>query len=133
MISKEKWLKLKQRMAVLEIFERDIDEQYILGSGAGGQKVNKTNSCVQLRHAPSGIDIKCQKSRTRDDNRYFARKRLCDKIDEMKNQSESEQQKRMCKIKRQKKRRSRKAKQKMLDEKKRRGEVKAGRMKPGVE
>ena len=43
-------------------------------------KKNKTASTVYLKHLPSGMEIKCQESRSREDNRYFARERLCDKV-----------------------------------------------------
>ncbi|MCK5676148.1 MAG: peptide chain release factor-like protein, partial [Verrucomicrobia bacterium] len=84
MITDEKWEKLKERMEALGIRERDIDEHFIRGSGSGGQKINKTSSCVQLVHHPFGIDIRCQKTRSQADNRYWARRELCDRIEEKK-------------------------------------------------
>src|SRR6185436_10588305 len=44
----------------LGIHESDLIEKFILGSGKGGQKVNKTSSCVYLKHIPTGIEVKCQ-------------------------------------------------------------------------
>lgn len=38
--------------------EDDMEEKFIKGSGPGGQKVNKSNNCVQLIHKPTGIIIK---------------------------------------------------------------------------
>ena len=35
--------------------ERDIEEQFIKGFGPGGQKTNKSNNCVVLKHIPTGI------------------------------------------------------------------------------
>ena len=35
--------------------ERDIEEHFIKGFGPGGQKTNKTNNCVVIRHLPTGI------------------------------------------------------------------------------
>lgn len=36
----------------LKIYYNDIDESFVRGSGAGGQKINKTSSCVILFHKP---------------------------------------------------------------------------------
>lgn len=131
MITSEKWQKLQQWMDALGIHKEDLNEQFILGSGSGGQKLQKTNSCVILKHIPTGIVIKCQDSRLRDSNRYFARRRLCEKIDAIKNQKKSKQQQAIEKIRRQKKRRSRRVKQKMLDDKSHRAKIKQARKKPG--
>ncbi len=125
MITQEKWEKLYERMTKLGIREEELSENFIRGSGSGGQKVNKTSSCVQLRHAPSGIEIKCQSSRLQGSNRFFARRDLCDKLEEkilgIKSQKKQEQEK----VRRQKRRRSRRAKNKMLDEKNKHSEKKA--------
>ena len=63
-LSKEKKSDLEERMEKLKIFEDDLIEKFILGSGSGGQKVNKTSSCVYLKHLPTGIEVKCQQART---------------------------------------------------------------------
>ena len=80
MISKDKWDKLAEWMAKLHINEADFIEKFILGSGSGGQKLHKTASTVYLKHLSSGVEVKCQESRSREDNRYFARERLCEKL-----------------------------------------------------
>lgn len=129
MITKEKWAALRQLMVSLDIREEDLTERFILGSGSGGQNLHKTHSCVYLKHRPSDVEIKCQKTRLRDDNRYFARKRLCEKIDEQMHQTRSDVQQAIEKIRRQKRRRSRKAKQKMLEDKHHRGQIKDSRKK----
>ena len=64
MISKEKQEDLVRRMESLEIREDDLIEKFILGSGRGGQKINKTSSCVYIKHIPSGMEIKCQRDRS---------------------------------------------------------------------
>lgn len=125
MITQEKWEKLYERMAGLGIREEDLTENFIRGSGSGGQKINKTSSCVQLRHAPSGIEIKCQSSRLQGSNRFFARRELCDKLEEKVLGIQSQKKQEQEKIRRQKRRRSRRAKNKMLDDKTRHGEKKA--------
>jgi|SRR3990167_1327792 len=118
MITREKWQQMHVRMHSLGIHEDNLTEKFILGSGSGGQKINKTNSCVWLKHIPTGIAVKCQKERSRELNRYYARQRLCDKIDEQKNKVKSERQQIAAKMKRQKRKRSKRAKEKILMNKK---------------
>jgi len=125
MITQEKWGKLYERMAALGVREEDLTENFIRGSGSGGQKINKTSSCVQLRHAPSGIEIKCQSSRLQSSNRFFARRDLCDKLEERKLGAQSSRQQEQEKIRRQKRRRSRRAQNKMLEGKHKQSEKKA--------
>ena len=50
---------LEKRMSRLRIKEADLLERFIRGSGPGGQKVNKTSSCVQIKHLVSGAEVKC--------------------------------------------------------------------------
>lgn len=71
---------LNQRFVALSIDEADIEESFIRGSGSGGQKINKTNSCVQLKHIPTGTIITCQDGRSQAQNRYLARVWLADRI-----------------------------------------------------
>jgi protein subunit release factor B len=111
-------------MAGLDIAEQDIDEHFIRGSGHGGQKINKTASCVQLVYRPEAVEVRCQKTRSQADNRYWARRELCERMDRKKRGAASERQQAAAKIRRQKRRRSRRAKAKMLDEKNRQGEKK---------
>jgi len=121
MVTAEKQEKLQERMEALGIFEAEIDEHFIRGSGKGGQKVNKTSSCVQLVHRTSGIEIRCQQTRSQADNRYWARRELCDRIEERLLGEKSAKQQAFEKVRRQKRRRSRRAKAKMLDDKSKQG------------
>lgn len=133
MINKDKWDTLAEKMEKLHIHEADLIEKFILGSGKGGQKLHKTASTVYLKHVPSGIEIKCQESRSREDNRYFARERLCEKLQAVLSNEKTKAQQAVEKIKRQKRRRSRRAKQKMLDEKSKMAKLKTLRKKPSLE
>ncbi|CAM2766571.1 peptide chain release factor family protein [Legionella worsleiensis] len=130
MVNSDKQNKLVEWMEKLCIYESDVVEKFIIGSGKGGQKLHKTASTVYLKHIPSGIEIKCQESRSREGNRYFARMRLCEKIHAMVSDEKSRAQQRLEKLKRQKKRRSRRFKQKILDQKSRQGQLKILRQKP---
>lgn len=38
--------------------EDDLEEQFVRGSGPGGQATNKTSNCVVLKHIPSGVVVK---------------------------------------------------------------------------
>lgn len=120
-------------MELLEINENDLVEKFILGSGSGGQKINKSSTCVYIKHEPTGIELKCQESRLRESNRYLARKRLCEKIEFTLHNEQSKKQEAIDKIRRQKKRRSARAKQKMLSEKAHQGRLKLTRKKPELD
>lgn len=124
MITSETQAKLETRMERLGILDQDLDEHFIRGSGSGGQKINKTSSCVQLIHRPSHIEIRCQKTRSQADNRYWARRELCERIEEKVLGEKSKKQQAAEKIRRQKRRRSRRAKAKMLDAKSKQGQKK---------
>lgn len=132
MITPDKHEKLRARMERLRIREEDLDEHFIRGSGKGGQKINKTASCVQLVHRSSGTEIRCQQTRSQADNRYWARRELCERIEEKVLGEKSAKQQAVEKIRRQKRRRSRRAKAKMLDNKSKQGEKKKmrGRIRP---
>lgn len=115
---------LAARMERLGIKEEDLVEKFILGSGSGGQKINKTSSCVYLKHLPTGIEVKCQRDRSRDLNRLFARRELCEKFEEQMFKEKSKRQQAFEKIRRQKRRRSRRAQEKVLATKKHRSSIK---------
>jgi protein subunit release factor B len=116
-IRKEKEDSLRKKMDSLGIFEKDIVEKFIRSSGKGGQKVNKTSSCVYLKHLPTKIEVKCQRERSQAINRFLARRILTDKIEGMIKGKESEEQQRIAKIRRQKRKRSKRAKLKMVEDK----------------
>ncbi|GLI80919.1 hypothetical protein PoHVEF18_009285 [Penicillium ochrochloron] len=65
----------------LKINDADLTISYLKGTGPGGQKINKTNSAVQIIHAPSGIVVKCQATRSRSQNEKIARSLLADKVE----------------------------------------------------
>ena len=83
MVRPEKLAALRERMEALGIREPDLEESFVRGSGRGGQKVNKTNNCVYLRHTPTGIAVKCHADRSRELNRFLARRELCDAVEQM--------------------------------------------------
>ncbi|MEE9911449.1 MAG: peptide chain release factor-like protein [Deltaproteobacteria bacterium] len=129
-VSAEKEKALMARMRELGVSEGDFDESFIRSSGPGGQKVNKTSSCVHLLHKPTGLFVKCQRERSQALNRHLARRLLLDKIErQQKGFIEAEKEK-SEKLRRQKRKRSRRAKEKVLiakhqqaEKKERRGKV----------
>ncbi|MGL4400107.1 MAG: peptide chain release factor family protein [Luteolibacter sp.] len=80
-LTSDKLAALEQRMAALGITDADLLEKFVRGSGSGGQKINKTSNCVFLKHLPTGVCIKCQMDRSREMNRFLARRELCDQLD----------------------------------------------------
>ena len=114
-VNEKKIIAMQEKMLSLGIAEKDIIEKFLLGSGSGGQKVNKTHTCVYLQHKPSKIEVKCQKTRSREDNRYFARKELCSRYEEKILLKKSFKQKLLEKVKKQKKRRKRRSQSKDTD------------------
>jgi len=85
-VSEEKNQWLRKKMEALGIREEDIEEKFVRSSGSGGQKVNKTSSCVYLRHIPTGIEVKCMKERSQSLNRFLARRELVEKISKVSGQ-----------------------------------------------
>ena len=126
-ISEYKQKQLRVRMEKLAVVEADLEEQFVRGSGKGGQKINKTSSCVVLAHKPSGILIKCQKERSQAMNRYFARRELCDRLEERDKTIRSEREQKREKVRRSKRTKSRRQKARMLEEKGRQGDKKQAR------
>ena len=119
--------KTLKKVQELDIKPDDIEEQFIRGSGHGGQKVNKTSSTVRLKHLQTGIEIRCQEHREQSKNRMSAYRLLIDKIEDKIKGKESEKAKKIFKLRKQKKRRSKKAKEKLLEIKKQRKEKKERR------
>lgn len=111
----------------LKISSENIEESFVRGSGKGGQKINKTSSCVMLRHLPTGIEVKCQKHREQSKNRLSAYKLLILKIEEKIKGEDSERAKKIHKLRKQKIRRSKRAKEKILEMKAKRSEIKKTR------
>ncbi|KKR08700.1 MAG: hypothetical protein UT55_C0085G0005 [Candidatus Peregrinibacteria bacterium GW2011_GWE2_39_6] len=114
-----------KKAKTLQIKPVDIKESFIRGSGHGGQKINKTASCVWLKHRPTSIEVKVQRHREQSKNRISAYKLLIDKIEISIKGEKSEHAQKIFKIRKQKQRRSKKTKEKLLKEKKHRSELKS--------
>ncbi len=114
-VTSKKEDELYVKMNALSIFEEDIEEKFIKSSGKGGQNVNKNSTCVQLKHLPSGIIVKYQKERTQNLNRFFARRALIQKFDELQNGDKTAESLKREKIIKQKQKRKKRAKKKLED------------------
>ncbi len=125
MISPETIERIKAQMVEASVYEDDLDESFILGGGPGGQKTNKTSSVVRLFHEPSGLSVKCGETRSRETNRWLARRQLAEAVLEREKGVKSAERQRREKVRRQKRRRSRRQKQRMLDDKHAHSEKKA--------
>ena len=112
-VSVKKEQELLKRMQQLSVSEDDIEEKFVRSSGPGGQKINKTSSCVFLRHIPTGIKVKCHKDRSQSINRFLARRLLLDQIERKEKGFVSEEKKIIEKKRNQKRRRSKRAKDKI--------------------
>lgn len=130
LVSKDKFNEVCEQLYKLGVAEQDLVETFIRGSGKGGQKINKTSSCVQLTYLKTGWVIRCQMSRSREQNRFLVRRLLLEKLEKALLGEKSEKEQRARKIRLQKKRRNRKAKLKMLENKKHRSDVKKLRQRP---
>lgn len=109
----EKEEKLLKRMGELGIREDDIEETFIRSSGPGGQSVNKTSTCVQIKHILTGIVVRSQRERSQGLNRFLARRLLVSKIEEKTLGKKSPEQLKREKSRKQEKRRYRRAKKRL--------------------
>jgi len=132
-VGPDKQKALAARMAALDLREEDLEETFVRSAGPGGQNVNKVSSCVQLVHVPTGLTVKCSESRSQALNRFLARQRLVERVEEERLGAASARRQAIEKVRRQKRKRSRRAQEKMLEGKHRRSEIKEGRRPPGGE
>ena len=133
MISPETIEKVRSLMDEASVFEEDLEESVILGGGPGGQQTNNTANVVRLEHGPSGVAVRCGETRSRETNRWLARRMLAELILEREQKRKSAARQKREKIRRQKRRRSRRQKQKMLADKHAHSEIKAMRKRVDAE
>ena len=127
MISPETIARIRALMIEASVYEEDLEESFILGGGPGGQKTSKTSSVVRLAHEPSGLAVRCGETRSRETNRWLARRMLAEAILSRERGRKTAAQQAREKKRRQKRRRSRRQKQRMLADKRAHAEKKANR------
>lgn len=98
---------LREMMAALGVREEDMAESFIRSSGRGGQHVNKTSSCVYMRHLPTGLEVKCGTDRSQSVNRFLARRELLEKIARLRGETTPRDRQREAVVKKKAKRRKR--------------------------
>jgi peptide chain release factor len=101
---------LRRRMGECGLREEDLSESFVRSQGPGGQHVNKTSTCVYLKHEPTGLEVKMQKSRDQRLNRFYARRRMCELLEEKVMGKQSPEAIKQAKIRKQKDRRRRRGK-----------------------
>jgi protein subunit release factor B len=112
-VTPEKEQELRERMAALGLREEDIEESFICSGGPGGQKVNRSATCVRLRHLPTGLEVKMQQARAQGLNRFYARRLLCELLEARRLGQGSPEEQARQKIARQKARRKRRSRHKL--------------------
>ena len=127
-VSARKEKELLDRMHELKVNEDDLEERFIRSSGPGGQKVNKTSSCVCLRHIPTDITIKYQKERSQALNRFFARRMLLDQLELKQKGFIKEDKKRIEKIKSQKRKKRKRTMDKLSTLKPKQSDTEEGKI-----
>lgn len=117
------------RAAAVGLRAEDVSENFILGSGHGGQNRNKRSTAVQLVHHPSGIEVRCFHKRMQHQNRMDAWERLLMLLEERHHEADQKEAHDAYVKRVQKRRRPRAVKERMLEAKRQRGELKARRKK----
>jgi protein subunit release factor B len=124
---------LRARFVSLGVRPEEVEECFIRGAGAGGQKINKTSSTVRLRHLPTGVEVRCQRERNQSVNRLLAWTELTNKLEQRRDRASSHARGERELVRRQKRQKSRGQKARMIQAKKHRAKHKAGRGRVGRE
>jgi protein subunit release factor B len=130
MISRDRIRSVLQRMEQLGIRPDDLEELFVRGSGAGGQKINKTSSTVVLKHVPTGIETRCQQERSLTQNRFLARQELCDKLEARRLEKKLALAAEVSRNRAINRKRTKGEKRAMTQQKRHRGKIKSMRSKP---
>ncbi|MCC6232289.1 MAG: peptide chain release factor-like protein [Verrucomicrobiales bacterium] len=122
---------LESRLRALGVDPAQVEEIFVRSGGHGGQNVNKTSTCVQLVHRPTGLVVKCQETRQQGRNRERAWWLLVERLEAARDRRRAEVVAQAEKERRRKRPRSRASKGRMLEGKARQGAKKVLRRRPG--
>ena len=64
--------------------KKEFKITYTRGTGPGGQHKNKVETCVVIKHLPTGMQEKCEDTRSKERNKNLAMERLVKRIEEQK-------------------------------------------------
>lgn len=118
---------LRARFVSLRVRPEEVEERFVRGTGAGGQKINKTSSTVWLQHRPTGIEVRCQRERSQAMNRLTAWTELADKLEWRKQEAKNQAQSARELVRRQNLKKTRGQKKKMIQGKRHRAGIKQKR------
>jgi len=118
---------LRARFVSLGVVPGDIEERLVRGTGAGGQKINKTSSTAWLRHRPTGVEVRCQRERSQTVNRRLAWAELADRLEARQHQAEARVRDARELERRRRRQKSAAQKSRMLDAKRHRARIKQTR------
>lgn len=124
---------LRARFVSLGVRADDVEECFIRGAGAGGQKINKTSSTVRLRHLPTGEEVRCQRERNQSVNRLIAWAELAERLEWRKQETANAAQAQRELARRRSRGKSRGQKLRMVAGKRHRAGIKAQRGRPASE
>jgi protein subunit release factor B len=126
-VSRDRLQELDRRLAELGVKPEDLVERFTRAGGPGGQHVNKTATAVQLKHLPSGMEVRAESERSQIRNRIAAREQLIARIEAARAAEEAARLAARERARRQRRRPPPAARKKTVEEKRQRGAVKRTR------